>query len=368
MVSKEKKMPTKVIHIESGLGNQMLDYAELLAVKKSNPLADIYIETIISEMPDAGKAISQWNGFELKRIFKNISDPNISDIFPTNEWKDILLEVENSRFWEKHWDYPPAICGALNSRGLVLQNRCVSLDNYRREDAGYKLSILERLRLCITYFFRTPIGNVCKRFLKKKTKNKKLKQVMEKSRELFSTNETDEFLGHNMIFMYKDSGIEKIDSELRHAFEFPDITGEKNLEILDIIRNTNSVAIHARRGDMLKNHTVKEYYQFGYFKRAVRYIKKHVNAPVFIFFCDPGSEQWCRENIKIFSLDFYEDKILFVNWNKGDDSYKDMQLMSCCKHNIITNSSFGWWAAYLNNNPGKITISPEYTINTTVNI
>ena len=131
----------------------------------------------------------------------------------------------------------------------------------------------------------------------------------------------------------------------------------------NILEKCNTVAIHARRGDMLGFNGAC--YKYGYFKRAVRYIRKHVENPVFVFFCDPGSVEWCKQNADIFNLDFSRDKVYFVDWNKGTDSFRDMQLMSCCKHAIITNSSFGWWGAYLIKNKIKITISPDITINTT---
>ncbi len=50
---------------------------------------------------------------------------------------------------------------------------------------------------------------------------------------------------------------------------------------------------------------------------------------------------------------------VFMDWDKGKDSFRDMQLMSLCKHHIIANSSFSWWGAWLNTNPEKILVSPS---------
>ena len=111
--------------------------------------------------------------------------------------------------------------------------------------------------------------------------------------------------------------------------------------------------------------TSGKYYKSGYFRRAVGYMKRHVKNPVFFFFCDPDSARWCREHNAIFGLNPKRDKIVYVSCNGGENSYRDMQLMAQCRHNIVTNSSFGWWGSYLNRNPGKITISPETDINTT---
>lgn len=128
------------------------------------------------------------------------------------------------------------------------------------------------------------------------------------------------------------------------------------------LQHTNSVAIHARRGDLLgcNGHL----YKYGYFKRAIRFIRQKVENPVFVFFCDSDSLTWCENNLSLFGLRTW-DTIRFVHWNKGTESYMDMQLMTQCKHAIITFSSFGWWGAYLNQNPEKITISPDPDINTT---
>ena len=130
--------------------------------------------------------------------------------------------------------------------------------------------------------------------------------------------------------------------------------------MLELIRGCNSISIHARRSDLL---FVNGYcYKYGFFKRAVKYIKKHVENPVFFFFTDEKSVGWCEINEKMFGLNFKKDKIYFVDWNKGEDSYRDMQLMAECKHNIFTESSFGFWGAYLNTNPDKITCAPDPTI------
>jgi len=157
--------------------------------------------------------------------------------------------------------------------------------------------------------------------------------------------------------------LELLRDEIIASFQFPVITERKNEEMKKLINSTNSVAIHARRGDMLKANGYC--YKYGYFRRAISYIKKHISKPVFIFFSDPGSVEWCKDNESIFGLDFLKDEVYFVDWNDSSNSFRDMQLMAMCKHNIITNSSFGWWGAYLNNNSDKITCSPEIEINTT---
>ena len=60
---------------------------------------------------------------------------------------------------------------------------------------------------------------------------------------------------------------------------------------------------------------------------------------------------WCRNH-------FHEPNMIFVDWNTGEESFRDMQIMSLCNHNIIANSTFSWWGAWLNANSQKIIISP----------
>ena len=343
-----------VVHIESGLGNQMLSYCEYLALKKIHPEDNIYIENLIYDIPAAANVINQWNGYELERIF-GISEPNIKGLFSNAEWSQIMKEITDSRFWEKNWNYPPYIVAVLNRHGL-------SLKNMRGDfEAGNITGELSRSSLCVPDWIKQTgwyayLRMLYFRFFKKNA-------VLDDRKMLFYLEKDDIFTGQRLSFKDKGNDISLIDDQIRKAFRFPTITDERNVQFSEKILECESVAIHARRGDML---TVNgRYYKSGYFRRAVKYIKKNVDSPVFFFFCDPGSIEWCKENSRTFGLDYSKDKVFFVDWNRGKESFRDMQLMAMCKHNIITNSSFGWWGAYLNENPDKITISPEIEINTT---
>ena len=59
-------------------------------------------------------------------------------------------------------------------------------------------------------------------------------------------------------------------------------------------------------------------------------------------------------------------KAVYVDWNKGKDSWQDMMLMSHCRHHIICNSTFSWWGAWLNRNPQKVVVAPERWMNSPI--
>ena len=351
----------KVVHIESGLGNQMLSYCEYLALKKLHPEEDIFIENIVYDIPEANAVIKQWNGYELERIF-GIKAPNVKELFTDEQWKSIMDDIRQSLWWEKNWNYPVYFTDALNRAGLNLRNirgdfeekgatRNVNMKSER------KPSMRERL-----------IDTSLMSWLRREYRWYKRNERAERSNhfnEVFYKGCDDIFTGQWLSMKFYGGGIEKIERKVRETFRFPKFNDKRNTDMAQFLSDCESVAIHARRGDMLGCNAYC--YKHGYFRRAVKHIRRNVNNPIFAFFCDPGSVDWCRENGEIFGLDFNADKVLFVDWNKGTDSYRDMQLMTYCKHNIITNSSFGWWGAWLNQNPDKITISPkeECFVNTT---
>ena len=348
-----------VIDINSGLGNQMLAYCVVLSMQKANPDNNCFIESIIYEIPECNEVVSQWNGYELDRLF-GIKVPNVKTLFSDKQWKDIVMEVRSSKFWDKKWNYPPVVTRALNNAGLHLRN--MKGDYLDPSSSTYKkdLTLVDRLRAF--FLNKTGVGAYIKQ-LYKRVFAERLKFSGAHPERLFLVAEGDIFTGMWLDFKFNGNRIEEIQEEILKSFVFPKFNTKRNSSLARYLDSCNSVFIHARRGDMLSYNGWC--YKYGYFRRAVRYIKKHVDNPVFVFFTNSGSIEWCKDNAKIFGLDYSSDRVLFVDWNTGDESYRDMQLMSHCKHGIITNSTFGWWGAYLIQNPNKITISPEPSINTT---
>jgi len=130
-----------------------------------------------------------------------------------------------------------------------------------------------------------------------------------------------------------------------------------NMEVISTIESNNSVSMHIRRGDYLNKEVsaILNICDLSYYKRAVDAILKLTHSPYFFIFSDDIN--WAKENLS------FINNISFIDINTGSDSYKDLILMSLCNHNIIANSSFSWWAAWINKNPSKIVISPKKWFN-----
>lgn len=348
----------KVIHIESGLGNQMLSYCEYLALKLTNPNDDFYLETIIYEIEECGKVICQWNGYELDRIFGIKQPENLRVLFTNTQWDNILKDIRQTEFWNHNWNYPVYFTRVFNKYGLDIENFRGDFE----EDNHYAMTEQERKKTLRRSLIDNRIGVLLKRYWYNLRRSKYIDRN-DCRKQLFVKTERNLFTGQRLSFIMVGNERWRIDDLIRKTFVFPPFTDNKNIETVAFLSSCNSVAIHARRGDMLSMNGI--YYKYGYFRRATKYIRRHVDNPVFIFFTNSGSVDWCRNNESIFGLDYKKDKVIFVDWNTGEESFRDMQLMSYCKHAIITNSSFGWWGAFFINNPYKITISPSIEIDTT---
>ena len=142
-------------------------------------------------------------------------------------------------------------------------------------------------------------------------------------------------------------------------FEFNDsLLNTRTKEIYRAIESCNSISIHIRRGDYLTKGNIGIYGNIStieYYKNAISKIREYVQNPKFYIFSN--DVEWVKENIPLADAEY-------VSHNIGEESWQDMFLMSKCKHNIIANSTFSWWGAWLNKNDGKIVICPNKFTNT----
>lgn len=141
---------------------------------------------------------------------------------------------------------------------------------------------------------------------------------------------------------------------IRQDFKFKLPIESKNIELAKQIKQVNAVSLHVRRGDYAsnpKNIAMHGLCSIEYYQAAIRHVAKQIKNPHFFVFSDDIS--WVKNNLRI---DFPHQ---YIDHNHGAESYNDMRLMSLCKHNIIANSSFSWWGAWLNSNVEKIVIAPK---------
>lgn len=124
----------------------------------------------------------------------------------------------------------------------------------------------------------------------------------------------------------------------------------KNAELVSTVRSCDSVAVHIRRSDYTQTGFFKTM-DLDYYNRAFEVIGRKINSPRYFVFSDDIT--WSRQK-----LSGLKD-VTFVDHNKGDDSFKDLLVMSACRNQVIANSTFSWWAAWLNDFAGKTVIAPQ---------
>ena len=186
---------------------------------------------------------------------------------------------------------------------------------------------------------------------------KKMKEI---SSNMTSSYDFDN-LGDKWVFFHgyfqSEDFFKENENEIRETFQFKiELLNESSRKYSEYINSLGqrAVSVHIRRGDYIKNSKVNK--KFGnicnkeYYQKSIDYISSKINNPVFFVFSD--DLEWAKENLKA-------DNLNFIDCNSKDDSWQDMYLMTQCKHNIIANSSFSWWGAWLNNNPSKLVLTPS---------
>lgn len=146
-----------------------------------------------------------------------------------------------------------------------------------------------------------------------------------------------------------------IESHLRQELTFRNGSPPEAARWFSKIENKTSVSVHVRRGDYLSSPNNRSKFAIcpaDYYWRAAMLIAERTASELefFIFSDEP---QWALENIKL------PGKTHVIAHNGTLTAHEDMRLMAACKHNIIANSTFSWWGAWLNANPGKIMVAPK---------
>lgn len=131
----------------------------------------------------------------------------------------------------------------------------------------------------------------------------------------------------------------------------------RNHDVLEQIARCDSVSLHVRRGD----YTLPYYHRiYGnictleYYQKAINTVCQQIPKARFFVFSD--DIDWVRNNLPL-------EQAIYVEWNSGEKSVLDMFLMSHCKANIIANSSFSYWGAYLNVNENPLVVYPRKWFN-----
>lgn len=234
-------------------------------------------------------------------------------------------------------------------------NLRINISNYSSNIRSYELNIFENIRLNYSLQEKSwksdwRILRILKHFFRNSVVSE---------RHPFKYDPSIFYNGKNLnLFGYFQS--EKYFLEFRddilQLLKFPPIADDDiDLKRWKVsISSQNSVSIHVRRGDYISNPQAKKYHgvlPVSYYKKAIDLMKNKTLKPSFFVFTD--DPKWVSDNFHFLS----EYKL--ININKGANSFRDIELMSCCKHNIIANSSFSWWGAWINNNQNKIVIAPK---------
>lgn len=151
--------------------------------------------------------------------------------------------------------------------------------------------------------------------------------------------------------------VETVRDEVLKAFMFQPFIDRHNLDLMKEIQSCQSVAIHVRKG---KDYMSRIWYQqtcpIAYYQKAIKLIEEKIKDPRFYVFTD--NPEWVKENFRDFEYTLVQE-----NPVAGYGSHFDMQLMSLCQHNILSNSTYSWWGAFLNRNQSPIVICPEIWFN-----
>lgn len=290
-----------IVRFTSGLGNQMFQYNLYSLLREKYPQTQVKADVRWFYTDD------EHHGFELRRIFENVPGSRFS-----------LDEATTREIYSASGQIPTPVKGRLARPVKFLLGPV----NRKLREAG-------KCEKCGVTFDL-------------------LQEDIEYDRIVnLDPSKNYYIFGYFIEEAYYRDRMEAIRSEL----VFPPLTGE-NEKIARQMEQEESVSVHVRRGDYLSKTYAGQFLclERDYYEPAVEVVRQHLSAPKFYIFSEDAD--YVRQ-----AFDWLPDKTI-VNINSGNDSFRDMQLMTKCKANIIANSTFSQWASILNENPGHITVYP----------
>ncbi len=290
-----------IVRFTSGLGNQMFQYNLYSMLKNRYP--DVPVKADVTWF----YTDNEHHGFELRRIFESVEGSDFS-----------LEEATASEIYSVSGQIPTPIKGPLAKPLKFLLGPV----NRKLREAG-----------------KCDKAGITFDHLKKKVTFDELRDL-DPARNYY-------IFGFFIEGAYYRDRIDILKKEL----VFPPMEGE-NAALADEMQSVESVSVHVRRGDYLSATYAGQFLCLGrdYYEAAVNIINTHMSNPRFYIFSEDAD--FVRSEFSWLS-----NKTV-VDQNSGNDSFRDMQLMSKCKANIIANSTFSQWASILNVNPEHITIYP----------
>lgn len=156
-------------------------------------------------------------------------------------------------------------------------------------------------------------------------------------------------------FWQSEKYFKNIEGVIRQEFTLKYPLSTKSWGWKEIIeKDRESISIHIRRGDYIHNKDTNNFHGvcgLDYYREALQKLteKKGKDVEIFVFSDDIA---WAKENLYLPHISHWVSGL-------GIPDYEEIYLMSLCKHNIIANSTFSWWGAWLNKNPNKIVIAPK---------
>lgn len=285
----------KIQFLNGGLANQAFQYIFTRYYELTYPGQIMY-------MDDSYFALNTvHNGYELEKVF-GIKPHMLSTCFDENDWNYILSERRNGK----------SVPQILNENGMDMVMVAES-GNYRE--------------------FNPFSGKVfpipCNEY----------------HPEILTLPMDTYYHG----YWINKSWIREYNDIIRKDFAFPQITEEHNKKYLDIIKNTNSVALHIRRGDYVTCGLAVP--EDTYYKMCEAFIYRYSDKWRVIVFSD--DIQWCRDNAERLGIHLFE-KAVYIEGNIKGLNYRDMQLMMECKGMIMSTSAFCYLAALLRDNKDYI--------------